>query len=966
MKNSELLDPSIFDTIEDLSMLLEALKEELLDDESVIQLEHIESTIQNLQFRIAVVANMSSGKSSILNALFGESILPALNEATTDCAIYIYSDDDPKNNGAIIHFSNGGLKKLSEKDVKNSLWKYAIKDTIDLNQQFHDVSKIDLYWDFENIKCQQNMQIPFVFIDTPGPNNSGEFQQKHWSTTHHIISQIAHLALFIFDYGQLDANLSSDEQGLWEILKKRKSEDPLFDVFFIINKIDLSLADDEQMDVEPGTFKRKAFEKLKTTATQHGFNSPKIFSISAKLGFLGRQTNFFLSWGNCTESKLYKELKKNLLFFEDEEYPEEALISFSGINDLEESINEYTENVIENTLIKRIQNQISCLISDLKNRMNLLMFVNFSISNISKPSIKELTLKREILPMLFCPNCRTEYDKGKFCPECGVILETKTNDGICNQCHAEIDENSKFCMECGARINDESNKTKPKEELEYTEFLEDCLADGRFTEDERRMIEKLRIKLSISEVKAYEIEQNVKKRLAPYSDEELDKMPIDQLNELAEAGSPNATFKFACRLASAKDRENNYEKAFELFTTITNNGHAGAHTELGKMYLYGLHVNKDEEKSFIFFQKAKDLGDNHALEYLGNCYYDQIGVQENYEKALYYFQKSIENGVASDTTYFNLGDMFQYEIGANLDYNKAYDFYLKAYEKGHMGACYEIGLMHYYGRGVEEDNEKAFDFLKEASESGVDKAYAELGDMFENGYLVKKDCLKAEEYYKKAVKADYLKAYRYLALLHFSGCENEKEGSVIEQNLEKAADLFLKAARKEDYESMIWVAIFYFFGEGVERDYNETLKWLRKSNETIRSLEAVTTDFLEIVASILCDDIDFYEGNNIDKHKLNNALNQYLEKMEERNEVPLLFYDNTFWGSAKEGCTFTEKAFYFNSGTPGWYAYDNKALANIGLESGDLVIDDLAMVKANDENGDTLFNLLNIIHSLWS
>ena len=54
--------------------------------------------ITNIQNKkIAVVANMSAGKSTFLNALFGDSILPAYSHATTDCPIYIYSDDNSDN-----------------------------------------------------------------------------------------------------------------------------------------------------------------------------------------------------------------------------------------------------------------------------------------------------------------------------------------------------------------------------------------------------------------------------------------------------------------------------------------------------------------------------------------------------------------------------------------------------------------------------------------------------------------------------------------------------------------------------------------------------------------------------------------------------------------------------------------------------------------------------------------------------
>lgn len=55
------------------------------------KLEEIKEKLDNQEYKIAVVANMSSGKSTFINALFGKEVLPAFNHATTDSATYIYS-----------------------------------------------------------------------------------------------------------------------------------------------------------------------------------------------------------------------------------------------------------------------------------------------------------------------------------------------------------------------------------------------------------------------------------------------------------------------------------------------------------------------------------------------------------------------------------------------------------------------------------------------------------------------------------------------------------------------------------------------------------------------------------------------------------------------------------------------------------------------------------------------------------
>ena len=50
------------------------------------KLEDVKQNLDKQEYKIAVVANMSSGKSTFINALFGKEVLPAFNHATTDSA----------------------------------------------------------------------------------------------------------------------------------------------------------------------------------------------------------------------------------------------------------------------------------------------------------------------------------------------------------------------------------------------------------------------------------------------------------------------------------------------------------------------------------------------------------------------------------------------------------------------------------------------------------------------------------------------------------------------------------------------------------------------------------------------------------------------------------------------------------------------------------------------------------------
>lgn len=298
--------------------------------------------IKNIQNKkIAVVANMSAGKSTFLNALFGDSVLPAYSHATTDCPIYIHSDDNPDNDMAIIEFLDGKATFILEKEeVKEELKFYAQKDSDEVDNKYQNVKKIDLYWDFHILQKSQKNSTDFVVIDTPGPNNTDRHATKHRNTTKNIILNESDMLLFLFDYGQIDASLNISENNIWGLIKKRKEKDPNFEVFFIINKIDKALDDNKKLpSIKKSSsekeyyqniinnwmyFEKTAINKIKVTAKQYGFRNPRVFGISSlfveynrnknNLGFFQKKdlNNLMEYFKNIFDTKWNSEFHKYL------------------------------------------------------------------------------------------------------------------------------------------------------------------------------------------------------------------------------------------------------------------------------------------------------------------------------------------------------------------------------------------------------------------------------------------------------------------------------------------------------------------------------------------------------------------------------------------------------------------------------------------------------------------------------
>ncbi len=334
-------------------------------------IKQIESFLDNQEYKIAVVANMSSGKSTFINALFGEEVLPAFNHATTDCATFIYSK--PKiNKKAIIYFSDNKKQVEITNNLEDEIKQYAQKDEECELEKYKNVEKIELYYPFKNLQTSPSEDFSITFIDTPGPNSTGEdYKQKHKDQTRSVLNDVD-LALFMFDYGQLDANLESDEQGLWNTVKKRHDHDENFDVYFLINKIDYALDDNfkeittkdknEFIKLKQANWyqhEQIAIEKLKNAAVQHGVSTPKIYPLSSKYQLLHRDNN--KNWDAEDDLESFQKSHFKRLF---NDCWEEKFIDYLGISKLEQDINTYINSSVKDKILTKVNSQLNTIIGN--------------------------------------------------------------------------------------------------------------------------------------------------------------------------------------------------------------------------------------------------------------------------------------------------------------------------------------------------------------------------------------------------------------------------------------------------------------------------------------------------------------------------------------------------------------------------------------------------------------------------
>ena len=217
---------------------------------------------------IGIVATMSSGKSTLLNAILHEDLLPARNEATTAVVDKIYNDKSK-------HEFRVSATDRDGNSIRDDV--VATPKILDELNSNKDVSDLKLFGNIPNIK-EYGLRV--VLSDTPGPNNSVD--ETHKSHTYKLISQAYKpMILYIFNATQLEIN--DDRILLGDIAREIKSSGiQSKDRFiFVLNKVDV-------LDVEKGENAKKAIDRLKEYLKGVGIDEPRIFPISAQLSRLIR------------------------------------------------------------------------------------------------------------------------------------------------------------------------------------------------------------------------------------------------------------------------------------------------------------------------------------------------------------------------------------------------------------------------------------------------------------------------------------------------------------------------------------------------------------------------------------------------------------------------------------------------------------------------------------------------------
>lgn len=342
LSNDDDIVAKLFDFVETME------QEGEIDEDRIEGMKKQISKIKTDPFAISVLATMSSGKSTLLNALMHEELLPTGNDATTANIVEIYDNDQDikeyiaydKDEQIVARGRDVNLQRLEEinRDKK--------------------IRTVKIYGDIPSANIDK-MQL--MLRDTPGPNNSENLEHK--AVTDSVITNRKGMSAVLYVMNGTDRTDLSAKELLTQISKEMESSGKQANdrFLFVINKVDERLIKSEPIE--------QLIIDTKKYLEEFNIDNPRLFPVAAQMACYvwkkrggykftpvesinadarmkifnmddpGVKLDEYASISQCVRRQLDNDLKKALEGADEDEI---ALIH-SGIKGLEYSIKEYMD-----------------------------------------------------------------------------------------------------------------------------------------------------------------------------------------------------------------------------------------------------------------------------------------------------------------------------------------------------------------------------------------------------------------------------------------------------------------------------------------------------------------------------------------------------------------------------------------------------------------------------------------------
>lgn len=346
-------------------------------------------TALNMEFEVDVIATVSAGKSTLINALLGKKLLPMGNDPTTSTIVRIISSANEEYS-AKVFYENDEFEEIN--DVDYSKMK-------SLNEKKY-VKEIEICGKIPFAQSSTDMKL--VLVDTPGPNSAWESNHKR-KTDDLLDKSEKSLFLFVIDATHKDIE---DEKVLLNDVSERMKEHGKQSrdrYIFAINQLDRFKVVDDGEDWVPNTLKglRNKLEK------EYGIKDPNLFPLTALTALEIRTNDEDCDTKNAFERKC-KKLGDKVHFETYNKYSnlpdsihkriienkdlKDKMEIYSGIVSIEEAIKLYIDKYAKTTKVGELIRIFKPKLDDKQaiEKIQTIINSNSNVSQVFDKRIKEL------------------------------------------------------------------------------------------------------------------------------------------------------------------------------------------------------------------------------------------------------------------------------------------------------------------------------------------------------------------------------------------------------------------------------------------------------------------------------------------------------------------------------------------------------------------------------------------------
>lgn len=300
------------------------------------------------------------------------------------------------------------------------------------------------------------------------------------------------------------------------------------------------------------------------------------------------------------------------------------------------------------------------------------------------------------------------------------------------------------------------------------------------------------------------------------NDIDIEKCKTKYTNDYKYCSNYNLLYKQGKKYLDQKD----YKEAFKYLYRASSYGeNSNAQYELAYMYLRGLGVRQEFGVTFNYLKKSAKQGNENAI-----CKLAQLSSIQNAEpKSLLKIYGNIQD--TNSTSYkcisHYLSMMYMEGIGVKRDTGLAIKMLEDNSNKNYGESLLQLAVMHLRGELVERSYKKVYDLANKAIILEHKDAYAFIGTLYEFGLGVNQSYDLALDNYNKSKNMSSGLAYSNLAALYSNGG--------FKVDYDRAYQLSIKAYELGDKTAAFNIANMYHHGNGVQKDLEKFIYWIRKS-----------------------------------------------------------------------------------------------------------------------------------------